>query len=1545
MASNRGRVELVSSGALPTHDLFKRKSGAPVDYSQLSINQRLVLENKRRAELENLRRRSTHEVVKALAQTPVEIGAQIWIPDPERVWRIVEIVSYKDDAEKGMVLTVNGKYGREEIDLREIGDLYKVNPRVVDDMTALYYIHEAGILENLHARSRPENLRPYTLMANVLIAVNPLVRTVEPKIQDYIKTQMGDRPPHPYAIAEVAFQQMALRTPAQCQSIVISGESGAGKTETSKIVLRYLTSREHQASLAKNKTKNPTLTKASTTEALAIELDKRLLDTNPILEAFGNAKTLRNHNSSRFGKFMKLQFQPEKNTLCGAFIETYLLEKFRVVAQIPGERNFHIFYFLLSGADDQLRNELQLEAVDKFNYLNQSGCVSDPNVDDELLFDEVLSALDTVGIDSALQKQVWTILSGLLHLGNIQLKDRETAEGDAGEVTPAAQRYLKSCAALLGVDANYLTRVITEREISTRSEKFTIKRTAKEGGYVRDAIAKSIYEHLFKWILFKINHSLGHGASSLPFIGVLDIFGFESFEENDFEQLLINYANEALQATFNQQVFIAEQELFTQEGIDVGKIVWPDNRDCIELISSKPSGILPLLDQEAKLPKPSDEKWNVTLHKTHAGHAHFLAPHEKDKKYVFIIKHFATRVPYTIGNFIDKNNDTIPKDLEDFVMSSSTSLINEIFSTKIENDSMDGPPSSNQSQLRKPSVSSKFTEQMQNLVDTLNATRCNFIRCIKPNPTMTANVFDHGYVVDQLRCSGMLATCELLKVGLPTRVSYEEICRIYKPVLPPSITPLFAPYNDRTFTEAVLWSFRVDPDAYRLGRTKVFFKTGKIALLDALLKVDMKKMGPWIVSRLRKWLARRRWRYATAKIIAQRAFLWLLERIKKRRAAILKLQAVMRMHQARKKFLKYRNAHRNRLRRQALARKRWKTAISATIAGNAFQKLLQQVRARRAADDAKRTSAAITIQSIVRGKLGRKRALKRRQQIEEAKLRQRLQAEAAAQALEKQKTAKRRWRAALQTISAQRHFVQRLHHIRKTRLAVEEARRRADEQQRLLLQQQEEERLRQLAAQREEDERQHQLALKRAAAAIVIQRAFRRSVARDEGRRELALLRARHTSMAAALAAQDAARYAEEASLAHQQEAEALRRLNELEQQQKASMGRLGSVGAAGSLGVAAAANGATLGSAQAISAQPGQAGELGAVGSVGVAGALVGQESLQNSDLSWMAQENIKIEGQAQADAFNQEQLAQAGRDIFGEGADMPQGPMLSAEDDNLVNPVRRIQEFPTGPPIPYKGGIMTCTMLGHRKLQDENWGDEYTEYVLRVTWGRDILEQSKTSWLVGGRYNDFNALHQELKAAASGRRGKRAPWFPRFPKRHPFSSMIGKNQEEKFIIKREKELNRYMTQVLTQMPDALLNVHMDRFLNLTVRTQDISEREAYAEARKRWEEEEREALASAADAEPLNDAELHEVEQLVHQLMQKVIYSSGDIRQDTELQEMIHAVKVLAPRVGASAQIGANVNMELVPLAMQLQDDIQEAFNQYHDTLLAIRLGQDLA
>nr|CCA15693.1 myosinlike protein putative [Albugo laibachii Nc14] len=1466
--------------------------------------------------------------------TSLSVGTEIWIPDPKQVWRIVEI---RRVHQNGFLLDVTDALITETIDVQQVGGVFKVNPNVVDDMTSLYYIHEAGILHNLAIRSRSESLHPYTLMANVLIAVNPLIRIVEPKMEDYIKAQLGECSPHPYLIAEMGFQQMILQKEnAQPQSIVISGESGAGKTETSKIVLRFLTSREYVTDANREQTvKLPgsKLVKAvgheksdSIQSGYGTEIDKRLWDTNPILEAFGNAKTSRNHNSSRFGKFMNLQFDDKKSfKLSGAFIETYLLEKFRVVAQIPGERNFHVFYFLLSGADEGLRHDLRLASAESFAYLNRSNCVSDPNIDDEILFDELVSAMTTVNIDQHLQKEIWKILAAVLHLGNIQLQSAETSEGESAEVADTVS--VETCAELLGMDTYNLSRVITEREIATRDEKFTIKRSVKEGGQIRDAIAKMIYSQLFKWIVFRINLTLGHKDRPLPFIGVLDIFGFESFETNEFEQLLINFANEALQATFNQHVFVAEQELFRSEGIQTGNIAWPDNRDCINLIAQKINGILPLLDQESKNPNPSDKKWNSTLHKTHANHSRFVPPHEKDKQYVFIIKHFAMHVTYTIGNFMEKNTDLIPQDLHSLIRSSSSQLVSTLLDSKTVSDTQFNPQEEPVFGLRPPgkSVSASFCDQMQSLVDTLNSTRCSFIRCIKPNSIMTPNNFDPTYVVDQLRCTGMLATCELLQVGLPTRVTYEEICRIYKPALPTSVTPLFAAYTDRTLTEAVLWAFRVDSEAYRLGRTRVFFKTGKIALLDALLTVDMKKMGPWIVSRLRKWLARRRWRYATAKICGLHAFVWLNEYTRRRRQAMVQIQAIIRMVQCRRQFLRLRNAHRNHQLRKAAMKKRLKRAMYAILAGNALTQVWLRARLRIETKRKLQVESVLLIQALVRGHLVRNLAKKRKLQIEREAVFLVSDREISVQEPGMKITAKRRWRVVFCAVKLLIFFLRQHENA-------------------LMLHQVSEEEKERCISTTQKTNQEHinfqngrLLALKESFAAQRIQRCFRTYLANAEEKQEIAFNRVQVISKAAYDAAQESSAANTNAGLALKKELNAHQALRD----SSAVFQCLGKVGTVGSLGF-------VEGGYHDLSSFEDELKNIdpnanGAYRSNGVPGFAIQHDTLENADLSWIAGTGIREEGQGFAGKVREEEVAETRHDLYGENGATSIEPLMAAEDEDL-NPIERFQEFPSGPPIPYKGGIFTCTLLGHRKQQDQDWGDEYSEYVLRCTWGRDILEQSKTAWLVGGRYNDFNILHQELKAAASGRRGKRAPWFPRFPKRHPFSTMIGINQQEQFIVKREKELNRYMTQVLTQMPDALLNAHLDRFLNLTLRTQDIGEREAFAEARKRWEEEERQALVTAADAEPLNDSELHEVEQLVHQLLQKILHGIGDLRQATDLQEMIHAVKVLLPRVAASGQIGAGVHMELVPLAMQLQDDIQDAFNQYNDSLLAVRLGHDI-
>ncbi|RLN87510.1 hypothetical protein BBJ28_00020393, partial [Nothophytophthora sp. Chile5] len=831
---------------------------------------------------------------------PVEVGQTIWVPGTDRVWDKGVVMAIG-----GLKVTVRTQAGK--IQQVDRGLALPLNPREADDMTALYYIHEPGVLHNLEERCKLDGgdgtgQKPYTFMANVLIAVNPLRDLPNPHISEVVNT--AGSAPHPYSVAEMAYQQMVYNAGTDMptnQSVVISGESGAGKTESSKIVLRHLTTR----GLYGKKARGDEIEQMSRgREEYGTSLDHRLIEQNPILEAFGNAKTLRNYNSSRFGKFMKLQFTSDGEfKLAGAFVETYLLEKSRLVYQVDGERNFHIFYQLLAGASSAARQEFQLLKAQEFCYLNQSNCYIAEETDDLACFEAVVRGLSCVGLDDKLQHVIFSVIAGLLHLGNIEFEEEDTPEGEAAVIEKdSAKRALVTTAKLLGVKEEALSKVIMTRDIVTREATYSVRRNEQNAVYARDAIAKALYSRLFDWVIVQVNASLGHDPAPLPYIGVLDIFGFESFQRNDFEQLLINYTNEVLQATFNNQVFIAEMELYKREGITVGKIKWPDNRECVELIAAKPDGILSLLDAEAMNPKPSDEKFLRTLHGKYTKHPYFPRPHPKDMQHMFIVRHFAGAVSYTIGSFIDKNNDTIPPDMTNLFLGSTNKLVAAFCKQDGEQNSRPG-----KKKLTK-SVAAKFSNQMQELVDTLDATRCNFIRCIKPNALMRVGMFDPRYVVGQLRCQGIMQTAQVLKVGLPTRVSYSELVDAYKKFMPPDAQRLFANQSDPTLITAILWAFQVPMDAYKLGITKLFFKSGKISVLDAILKINWAVDGPRIVSRMKLWLARRRWRVGLAKVITQNAFTKMLRRIRFRTNSVVRIQQWWRALSVRRDFKKKRSA-------------------------------------------------------------------------------------------------------------------------------------------------------------------------------------------------------------------------------------------------------------------------------------------------------------------------------------------------------------------------------------------------------------------------------------------------------------------------------------------------------------------------------------------------------------------------------------------------------------------------------------------------------------
>ncbi|CAM9750268.1 unnamed protein product, partial [Ectocarpus sp. 8 AP-2014] len=499
----------------------------------------------------------------------IAVGSDIWTDDEEgEVWTIAEVVH-----QENTMLTVRYKSTGEEhkIDLG-FGETFPTNPRVVPDMTSLHHIHEAGILHNLRERSKLRNQRPYTFMGTILIAVNPLQRVPSPDMRDYMDKSLNPETPHPYAIAELAYHQMRLGAGRKManQSIVVSGESGAGKTETSKIILSFLTRRSVGG---------------------VANLDQKVVDSSPILESFGNAKTLRNNNSSRFGKFLKLQFTKDKYRLAGAFIETYLLEKSRVLTQGTGERNFHILYQLVAGAS-ALDDDLKLEDVESYKILAQSGCVTLDCMDDTEEFGTVKSAFDTIGMSPESQAQVWRMLASVLHMSNLEF---DKVDHEQGEIASISDREaLSTLAGLLAVEEAALEAMLTQRVVVTRGETFTIQLGLEEANLTRDAIVKSLYEALFLWVVAVINTSLGKGPDSLPFIGVLDIFGFENFDtKNEFEQLLINFTNESLQDTFNKQVFNNELKLYEAEGIDVVVSNCPDNAECLKMLSSRPKGIIP----------------------------------------------------------------------------------------------------------------------------------------------------------------------------------------------------------------------------------------------------------------------------------------------------------------------------------------------------------------------------------------------------------------------------------------------------------------------------------------------------------------------------------------------------------------------------------------------------------------------------------------------------------------------------------------------------------------------------------------------------------------------------------------------------------------------------------------------------------------------------------------------------------------------------------------------------------------------------------------
>ncbi|KAH7484164.1 Myosin-6 [Phytophthora ramorum] len=1418
---------------------------------------------------------------------PVEVGQTVWVPGAERVWDKATVMAIG-----GLKVTVRTQAGK--IQQVDRSDAVPLNPREADDMTSLYYIHEAGVLHNLEERCKLDGgdgsgQKPYTFMANVLIAVNPLRELANPPISEVVNTAGSS--PHPYSIAEMAYQQMVYNSGTDQptnQSVVISGESGAGKTESSKIVLRHLTTRGLYGKKARG---DEIETLSKTRQQHGTSLDHRLIEQNPILEAFGNAKTLRNYNSSRFGKFMKLQFTSDGEfKLAGALVETYLLEKSRLVYQVDGERNFHIFYQLLAGASAAARKEFELTKPQDFCYLNQSGCYIAEETDDHACFEAVVRGLSCVGIDEQVQHIIFSVVAGLLHLGNIEFEEEDTPEGEAAVIEKeSAKRAIVVVSKLLGVKEEDLWKVMMTRDIVTPEQTFTVRRNEQAAVYARDAIAKALYSRLFDWVIKQVNSSLGHDPNPLPYIGVLDIFGFESFQRNDFEQLLINYTNEVLQATFNNQVFIAEMELYKREGITVGKIKWPDNRECVDLIASKPNGILALLDAEAMNPQPSDAKFLRTLHSKHARHAYFPRPHPKDMEHMFIVRHFAGAVSYTIGSFIDKNNDSIPPDMAKLFLGSTNKLLPAFFKQEADN-SRPG-----KRKLTK-SVAAKFSNQMQELVDTLDATRCNFIRCIKPNALMRVGMFDPRYVVGQLRCQGIMQTAQVLKVGLPTRVSYSELVGAYKKFMPPDAQRLFANQSDPTLITAILWAFQVPMDAYKLGITKLFFKSGKIAVLDSILKINWAVEGPHIVSRMKLWLARRRWRVALAKVTAQNSFAKLLRRIQFRRNSVVRIQRWWRALSVRRDFKKTRSAavvvqalFRGMTARRLFKSKKQEMLVLA--AARAAEAKRQAEEAKRREEEARMTAEIARRESIARAAAEEDRS--------------RMEAEARAAEEEAIRLAKEAAAAVAEAEAAAAEATAAVEHERQAELrAIAEAKELEERMER----------------EREEAERRKEQALLEAAsvsASLLSGLAQVNSVqtaagqvhvveipddVSQENREQLEQLNDLLLSGAIAQSEYD------ELVPFLLEKPEEVPSGAALTAEQEESLSRLYTTGVYG-IQIRCPACGATNNTANGNHCD-----ECGSL--------------LTTSDES----------GAAAADPGYYGGQTRQQRSMSTLTA--PLGS-FSTENGRIM----------------IHDGYFEAQMHRTQVLQDDNY-TEYTVYVLRCQWQPKDASES-TTWLVSHRFSVFEKLHKDLKRKIP----TAVATIPLFPRKHVLGGVFkGKTGNSSAIVEERKQgLERYVAQVLelcARLPETLNVPELDRFLNVSRQVEQYRRQlmsgggdessaapggfgralNVNAGGAEGMAAREQARLPTELPT-PLDEEELSHTEQAVALLNASIRSARGDLRRDPSVQHHLKVCVQLLPRLQISANLdNPFANVDLIPRAMQCQEDLETTMGLYNDSLLAV-------
>uniref|UniRef100_A0A8C0FA88 Myosin VC n=1 Tax=Bubo bubo TaxID=30461 RepID=A0A8C0FA88_BUBBB len=779
---------------------------------------------------------------------------RVWIPDNEEVWRSAEITkNYKAGDRFLHVQLEDGTELNYPVDPAALPPLR--NPDILvgeNDLTALSYLHEPAVLHNLKVRFVESKLI-YTYSGIILVAINPYKELPiygDAIIHAYSGQNMGDMDPHIFAVAEEAYKQMARNN--KNQSIIVSGESGAGKTVSARYTMRYFA----------------TVSKSSSNA----HVEDKVLASNPITEAVGNAKTTRNDNSSRFGKYTEISFD-QSYQIIGANMRTYLLEKSRVVFQSENERNYHIFYQLCASAMQPEFKHLKLGSAEEFNYTRMGGSTVIEGVDDRANMVETQKTFALLGLKGDFQMDVFKMLAAILHLGNVEI----TAVGEERSSISLEDKHLGIFCELLDLNCDKMAQWMCHRKIITTSETVIKPMTRAQAVNARDALAKKIYSHLFDFIVERINQALHFPGKQHTFIGVLDIYGFETFDVNSFEQFCINYANEKLQQQFNLHVFKLEQEEYMKEDIPWTLIDFYDNQPVIDLIEAK-MGILELLDEECLLPHGTDENWLQKLYNNFVNkNALFEKPRMSNTS--FIVQHFADKVEYKCEGFLEKNRDTVHEVLVEILKESKFHLCansfqdNPVsispFSSTINIRSARPVLKSPNKQLRM-TVGSKFRSSLSLLMVTLNATTPHYVRCIKPNDEKLPFEFDSKRVAQQLRACGVLETIRISAQSYPSRWTYIEFFSRYSILM----TQQELSINDKKqICKIVLQRLIQDHNQYQFGRTKIFFRAGQVAYLEKLRSDKLRHACIVIQKSVRGWLQRKKFlRIKQAAIIIQQYF-------------------------------------------------------------------------------------------------------------------------------------------------------------------------------------------------------------------------------------------------------------------------------------------------------------------------------------------------------------------------------------------------------------------------------------------------------------------------------------------------------------------------------------------------------------------------------------------------------------------------------------------------------------------------------------------------